>query len=75
MYQPYTCSAQKATQMLKFGGRGVRAKHVSHHTIAFQHHFSRLLRHPWLEMAYSYPPRPKKKFIFLNLKKNLQLNL
>ena len=22
------------------------------------HHFSRLLRYPWLEMAYSYPPWP-----------------
>ena len=25
---------------------------------ARQNYFSRILRHPWLEMVYSYPPRP-----------------
>ena len=34
-------------RMLKPGGRVARAKHASHIT-AFQQHFSRLLRHPWL---------------------------
>ena len=37
--------------MLKLGGRGARAKHVSRNTIALQHHFSRLLRHIYI---YSY---------------------
>ena len=44
--------------MLKFGGRRARARHVSHHTIALQHHFGSLVRHPWMEMVYSYPPQP-----------------
>ena len=58
--------------MLKLGGRGARTKHVSHHTTALQRHFSRLLRHPWLEMAYSYPPRSiEKKLKYL--KKNLPI--
>ena len=37
-----------------FKARGceARAKHASHHITTLQNHFSRLLRYPWLEIAY-----------------------
>ena len=56
-HQPHRCCVKGDTGVEARKGRVARAKHVSHHTTAIQHHFSRLLLHPLLKIAYN-PPRP-----------------